>query len=137
MVTSFADGTKISFEQALVANGTRMCVEQRGMRGGDFEGHIDELCHNGRYDVEKLRALGGVVDYIVKAKPSPGVFVFGTTDDPKQRKMLSYYKLGERTTILLLYPVPSLPSRCTLSAARAFLQNDATLAPIGQAPMLR
>ena len=33
MVTSFADGTKISFEQAIVANATGMRVEQRGMRG--------------------------------------------------------------------------------------------------------
>ena len=33
MVTSFADGTKISFEQAIVANATGMTVAQRGMRG--------------------------------------------------------------------------------------------------------
>jgi predicted homoserine dehydrogenase-like protein len=76
MVTSFADGTKISFEQAIVANATGMTIEQRGMRGGDFSGHVDELCRSERYDVEKLRTLGGVVDYVVGAKPSPGVFVF-------------------------------------------------------------
>ena len=35
MVTSFADGTKISFEQATVANATGMSVARRGMRGGD------------------------------------------------------------------------------------------------------
>jgi predicted homoserine dehydrogenase-like protein len=33
MVTSFADGTKISFEQAIVANATGMRVAQRGMYG--------------------------------------------------------------------------------------------------------
>ncbi len=33
MVASFADGTKISFEQAIVANGTGMQVAQRGMLG--------------------------------------------------------------------------------------------------------
>jgi predicted homoserine dehydrogenase-like protein len=33
MVTSFADGTKISFEQAIVANATGMCVAERGMAG--------------------------------------------------------------------------------------------------------
>ena len=79
MVTSFADGTKISFEQAIVANATGMCVEQRGMRGGDHDGHVDELCSNGRYDVDKLRQLGGVVDYVVKARPGPGVFVWQRT----------------------------------------------------------
>src|SRR3989344_483839 len=33
MVTSFADGTKISFEQAVVANATGMKVGKRGMHG--------------------------------------------------------------------------------------------------------
>src|SRR5688500_9091116 len=33
MVTSFADGTKISFEQAIVANATGMTVGKRGMFG--------------------------------------------------------------------------------------------------------
>ncbi|MEA5557288.1 hypothetical protein VB690_12700, partial [Nodularia spumigena CH309] len=33
MVTSFADGTKISFEQAIVANATGMGVGRRGMFG--------------------------------------------------------------------------------------------------------
>lgn len=41
MVTSFADGTKISFEQALVANATAMRVARRGMGGGDHSGHVD------------------------------------------------------------------------------------------------
>jgi predicted homoserine dehydrogenase-like protein len=132
MVTSFADGTKISFEQALVANGTRMCVERRGMLGGDFEGHIDELCHNGRYDVQKLHAMGGVVDYVVKAKPSPGVFLFGTTDDLMQRKMLSYYKLGDGPLYSFYTPYHLCHLDTPLSAARAFLQHDATLAPVGK-----
>ncbi len=38
MVASFADGTKISFEQAVVANGTGMRVARRGMLGPDFSG---------------------------------------------------------------------------------------------------
>ncbi len=33
MVTSFADGTKISYEQAIVANATGMKVAKRGMLG--------------------------------------------------------------------------------------------------------
>jgi len=38
MATSFADGTKISFEQAIVANGTGMRVARRGMLGYDVGG---------------------------------------------------------------------------------------------------
>ncbi len=95
MVTSFADGSKVSMEQACVANATGMVVEQRGMLGGDYDGHIDDLCHNDRYDVDRIRALGGVVDYVVKGKPSPGVFILGTTDDPIARRYLKLYKLGD------------------------------------------
>src|SRR4029453_2846366 len=100
MVTSFADGTKISFEQSIVANATDMTLaqcgmpgEERGMRGAAHAGHVDELTT--RYDVDELRALGGVVDYVVGSKPGPGVFVLATHDDPKQRHYLNLYKLGE------------------------------------------
>ena len=61
MVTSFADGTKIAFEQVLVANATGMKVAQRGMIGIKHDGHVDEL--TGRFDIDQLRSLGGIVDY--------------------------------------------------------------------------
>ena len=93
MVTSFADGTKISFEQAIVANATGMSVAKRGMLGLEHPGHVDELVH--RYDIDMLRAQGGIVDYVVGSKPGPGVFVLATHDDPKQRHYLNLYKLGE------------------------------------------
>src|SRR5690606_22619983 len=60
MVTSFADGTKISFEQAIVANGFGLTIEKRGMNGRDHREHIDTGVRD--FDVDKLRALGGVVD---------------------------------------------------------------------------
>ncbi len=69
MVTSFADGTKVSFEQAIVANATGMTVAQRGMRG---HGSPRACRRAGRsYDVDELTALGGVVDYVVGAGPVP------------------------------------------------------------------
>jgi len=50
------------------------------------------------YDVEQLKEWGGIVDYVVGATPSPGVFVFATRDDPKQRHYLNLYKLGRSST---------------------------------------
>ncbi len=131
MVTSFADGTKVSFEQAVVANATGMHVEQRGMLGGDHEGHVDELCTSGRYDVDRLRRLGGVVDYVVKAKPSPGVFVLATHDDPKQRHYLNLYKLGEGPLYSFYRPYHLCHFEMPLSVARAVLCNDPVLQPRG------
>jgi predicted homoserine dehydrogenase-like protein len=125
MVTSFADGTKISFEQAIVANATRMKVARRGMVGRNFTGHVDEL--TGFYDVNELRRLGGAVDYVVGAKPGPGVFVFGTHDDPKQRHYLNLYKLGEGPLYSFYTPYHLCHFEVPLSAARAVLFNDPVL----------
>lgn len=129
MVTSFADGTKISFEQAVVANATGMCVSKRGMNGFDFTGHVDELTL--RYDVDELRRLGGIVDYVVGAKPPPGVFVLGTHDDPKQRHYLNLYKLGEGPLYSFYVPYHLCHFEVPNSVARAVLFHDATLRPLG------
>lgn len=128
MVTSFADGTKISFEQAIVANGTGMTVAKRGMYGYEHAGHIDEL--TGRYDVEELQRLGGIVDYVVGSKPSPGVFVFATHDDPKQQHYLKLYKLGDGPLYSFYVPYHLCHFEVPLSAARAVLFGDAVLSPL-------
>jgi predicted homoserine dehydrogenase-like protein len=129
MVTSFADGTKISFEQAIVANGTGMKVIKRGMLGYDYRGHIDELTT--KYDIDQLKELGGIVDYVVGAKPGPGVFVFGTHDDPKQRHYLNLYKLGEGPLYSFYTPYHLCHFEVPLSVARVVLFNDAVLVPLG------
>jgi predicted homoserine dehydrogenase-like protein len=129
MVTSFTDGTKISFEQAIVANGTGMTIACRGMLGWDHDGHIDEL--TGRFDVDELRGLGGIVDYVVGARPSPGVFVLAAHDDPRQRHYLNLYKLGEGPLYSFYVPYHLGHFEVPLSAARAVLFGDVVLAPRG------
>ncbi len=129
MVTSFADGTKISFEQAIVANATGMKVAKRGMLGYDFTGHVDEMTK--MYDVEQLKELGGIVDYVVGAKPGPGVFVFATHDDPKQRHYLNLYKLGEGPLYSFYTPYHLCHFEVPISVARAVLFQDYVLSPLG------
>ena len=129
MVTSFADGTKVSFEQALVANATGMTVSQRGMLGMDHHAHIDEL--TSRYDVAELENAGGVVDYVVGSKPGPGVFVLATHDDPKQRHYLNLYKLGEGPLYSFYTPYHLCHFEVPQTVARAVLFGDATIAPLG------
>lgn len=130
MVTSFADGTKISFEQAIVANATGMQVARRGMLGYNFDGHVDELTK--RYDVDELKGLNGIVDYVVGTKPGPGVFVLATHDDPKQRHYLNLYKLGEGPLYSFYTPYHLCHFEAPLSVARAVLFGDAVLAPLGR-----
>ena len=129
MVTSFADGTKISFEQAIVANATGMCVQERGMVGREHAGHIDELTK--MYDVDELKRLGGVVDYVVKSLPGPGVFVLGTHEDPKQRHYLNLYKLGEGPLYSFYTPYHLCHFEVPTSVARAVLFHDAVMVPLG------
>lgn len=129
MVTSFADGSKISFEQAIVANATGMRVAQRGMLGYDYTGHVDEMTK--MYDVERLKEWGGIVDYVVGAKPGPGVFVFATHDDPKQQHYLNLYKLGEGPLYSFYTPYHLCHFEVPLSVARAVLCQDAVMAPLG------
>jgi predicted homoserine dehydrogenase-like protein len=93
MVTSFADSTKLSFEQACIANATGMQVAKRGMYGYNAKEHVDDLTH--LYDIDELKSLGGIVDYVVGAKPGPGVFIYATTEDPIAKKYLNYGKLGK------------------------------------------
>jgi predicted homoserine dehydrogenase-like protein len=129
MVTSFADGTKISFEQATVANATGMTVAQRGMLGWEHDGHVDELTE--RFDVERLQELGGIVDYVVGARPAPGVFVLGTHDDPAQRHYLNLYKLGEGPLYSFYTPYHLCHFEVPSALARAVLFDDAVMAPAG------
>lgn len=128
MVTSFADGTKISFEQAVVANATGMTISQRGMIGRDWTGHVDELTQF--YDVDELRALGGVVDYVVGSKPNPGVFILAAHDDPKQRHYLNLYKLGPGPLYSFYTPYHLCHFEVPISLARVALCGDAVLQPI-------
>ena len=129
MVTSFADGTKISFEQTVVANATGMRVARRGMTGHQFDGYITDMTNV--YDAERLIALGGIVDYVVGAKPGGGVYVIATVDDPKRRFQLEMYKMGPGPLYCFHTPFHLCEFDIPTSVARAVLFRDATVAPLG------
>lgn len=135
MVTSFADGTKISFEQAIVANATGMRVAQRGMFGPTVEAgtHVSEAARH--YPLDALLEGTGIVDYVVGAEPGPGVFVLGTVEHPAQRHYLNLYKLGEGPLYCFYRPYHLCHFEVPNSVARAVLFGDATIAPLG-APMV-
>lgn len=127
MATSFADGTKISFEQAVVGLSTGMRVAQRGMLGYAHDGHIDEM--TGRYDVDELRALGGIVDYALGPKPGPGIFVFAAMADERQRAYLDFFKMGEGPLYSFYVPYHLAHMEAPSSVARAVLFGDPVTMP--------
>ncbi|MEJ1239901.1 NAD(P)-dependent oxidoreductase [Chryseolinea sp. T2] len=131
MVTSFADGTKISYEQAIVANATGMTVGQRGMYGPTLPSGTPLKQVMDKYPLDVLLSGPGIVDYCVGAEPGPGVFVLGTHDNPKQKHYLNLYKLGEGPLYLFYTPYHLCHFEVPFTAARAVLFNDAAIAPIG------
>ncbi|MBX0290439.1 Gfo/Idh/MocA family oxidoreductase [Hymenobacter sp. HSC-4F20] len=132
MVTSFADGSKISFEQAVVANALGMRVARRGMLGPTVEPGTPVTKAAEWYPHELLLNGGpGIVDYVVGAEPGPGVFVLGTIDDPVQQHYLKLYKLGPGPLYCFYTPYHLCHFETPTTVARAVLFQDAALAPAG------
>lgn len=131
MVTSFADGSKISFEQAVVANATGMGVACRGMRGVEYQGHVEDPDHLALWDADELRRLGGIVDYSLGARPGAGVYVLAVEDDAVQRTYLDLYKMGEGPLYCFCVPYHLCYMEVPLTVARAVLCSDAAVTPLG------
>ena len=130
MVASFADGTKISFEQTIVANATGMRVGKRGMYGPTKMGeHIDAAAE--WYPMDEISQGPGIVDYVVGAVPAPGVFILGRHDDPAQKHYLNLYKLGTGPFYCFYTPYHLCHFELPNTIARAVLFGDAAIAPAG------
>ena len=129
MVTSFADGSKISFEQTVVANATGFVVRSRGMsRGLDYTGDVMKIGE--LYDVEELRRLGGIVDYVV-GTPHTKVYCLAEHPDAKQQHYLNLYKMGEGPLYPFFIPYHLVHFEVPNAIARAVLFRDAVAAPLG------
>jgi predicted homoserine dehydrogenase-like protein len=131
MVTSFADGTKISFENAIVANATGMRVAKRGMFGPVVEAGTPIQGAVDWYPLNELLDGPGIVDYCVGAMPNPGVFVLGTTDDTVEKHYLSLYKLGPGPLYCFYWPYHLCHFEVPFTIARAAIFGDAAIAPLG------
>jgi predicted homoserine dehydrogenase-like protein len=129
MVTSFADGSKISFEQAIVANATGFVVLNRGMsRGAEYR---DDIMKIGlRYDIEELRRLGGVIDYVV-GTPLTKIYCLAEHPDPKQQHYLNLYKMGDGPLYSLFVPYHLVHFEVPNAIARVALFRDSVAKPLG------
>lgn len=129
MVTSFADGSKISFEQAIVANATGFKVLSRGMsRGREYAGDVLKIGE--LYDVDELRRLGGAIDYVV-GTPLTKVYCLAEHPDPKQQHYLSLYKMGPGPLYAFFTPYHLVHFEAPMSIARVVLFRDCVAKPLG------
>ncbi|HKM84420.1 MAG TPA: Gfo/Idh/MocA family oxidoreductase [Candidatus Acidoferrum sp.] len=127
MITSFADGTKLSMECTIMANATGFRAGKRGMYG--------PACA----DVREAATLfptdqllnGGLVDYVLGAEPRTGAWVLAYTEHPVKKFYLDLFKLGSGPFYCLYTPYHLPPLQIASSVARAVLFHDATVAPLG------
>ena len=128
MVTSFADGTKLSMEATILANAAGFRVARRGMLG--------HRCAHVK-DTLKLFAPdqfqdGGLVDYILGADPHTGAFVLGYNEDPVDRQYMGYFKMGQGPLYCFYTPYHLPHLQILTTVARAALFHDPTATPIGR-----
>ncbi len=128
MITSFADGTKLSMEATILANATGFTVGKRGMYGPRCNHVRDTL---GLYSVDQLLE-GGLVDYILGAEPHTGAFVLGYNDHPIKKQYMSYCKMGEGPLYAFYTPYHLPHLQIVPTIARAVLFRDATVAAKGK-----
>ncbi len=129
MMACFMDGTKSMLEMAAVSNATGLVPDVPGMHGPTTT--IDELPKV--YSLEEQGGIlknEGVVDFAL-GDVAPGVFVIVTTDNERIKFSMNYSKMGEGPNYLLYRPYHLASLETPLSAVRAELYNEATIAPIG------
>lgn len=127
IVTSFADGTKLAMEAAILSNATGFAVGKRGMYGPRCT-HVREIAS--LLPSEQLLAHG-LVDYALGAEPHTGAFVIVHEPHPVKQKHLAYLKMGSGPFYVFYTPYHLPHIQLAGSVARAALFADATTSPLG------
>jgi predicted homoserine dehydrogenase-like protein len=128
MCASYTDGTKLNIEMAIIANACGLTTKTPGMYGPTAV-HVEDIFRS--FDFDALwEDREPFVDYILGAEPGGGVFVVGHCDNPYQREMLTYYKMGEGPYYLFYRPyhlchIETLATIIrTISEGKGFLNPD-------------
>ena len=121
-ITSFADGTKIA--EMRTANAPGFGVSERGWPAPRPSGSKRRWPG----PAEKLFQEGtGIVDFIIGAEPSFGVFVLAYSDTWFHQRYMRIYKMGDGPIYTFYRPYHLSPLETPLTVARAVLFNDASV----------
>ena len=112
-----------------MANATGFKVRSRGMsRGLEYKGDIMQI--GKLYDIDELRSLGGIIDYVV-GTPLTKVYVLAEHTDPKQQHYFNLYKMGEGPLYSFFIPYHLVHFEVPNSIARVVLFRDNLAKPLG------
>jgi predicted homoserine dehydrogenase-like protein len=127
-VTSFADGTKLSLESAILANAIGFPVGRLGMYGFRCA-HVQDVAR--LLPLSELLA-GGLIDYALGAAPYTGAFVVVHEEDPHRRQELQYFKMGDGPLYVFYTPFHLPHMQLVSTIARAVVCHDPTVTPLGR-----
>jgi len=123
---AMTDGTKLNIEMSILANAFGLKTDIPGMRGPKAK-HVKKALK--LFDLDRLRQRSGIVDYLLGAEPSGGVFVIGYCNSAYQKKMLSYYKMGDGPYYLFYQHCHLCHIEAMKTVASAFLDRETFLYP--------
>jgi predicted homoserine dehydrogenase-like protein len=127
MCTAYTDGTKLCVEMALIANALGLKTPTPGMHGPRAD-HVSDV--TSLFDLEALyQEHGPVVDYILDSEPDGGVFAVGYCEEPYQKEMMQYYKMGEGPFYVFYRPYHLCHVEALQSVAEAVLDDYSLLRP--------
>ncbi|MCC5842542.1 MAG: hypothetical protein JJT96_20665, partial [Opitutales bacterium] len=122
---AYTDGTKLAIEMALIGNARDLRTPSDGMRGPRAK-TVEEALD--LFDLEAARGRPEV-DYLLGARPGGGVYVIGYQEDPGERFLLDYYKLGPGPFYLHYRPCHLCHVETPYAIALAALDGRAVLSP--------
>lgn len=130
MCASYTDGSKLCIEMALIANAIGGYTAVPGMLGPRVKDIYDVFQY---FDFNTLWVgEKPLVDYVLGAYPSGGVFVVGFNDHPHQMETLSWYpcRLGPGPFYVFHRPYHLGHIESMACVAEAFLDGSAVLQPV-------
>ena len=128
MLASFKEGSKTMVELAVMSNSTGYIPDVRGAHG--IKGEVNDVPK-----VFSLKEEGGilskygVVDFVDGI--APGVFVVVSSKLEEVRKEMKYLDMGDGPNYILYRPYHLCSLETPLSAAKAVIDHEATIAPMG------
>jgi predicted homoserine dehydrogenase-like protein len=97
-------------------------------RGLEYRGDVMQI--GKMYDIDELRELGGIVDYVV-GTPLTKVYVLAEHPDPKQQHYLNLYKMGEGPLYSFFIPYHLVHFEVPNAIARVVKFRDQLAPPLG------
>lgn len=128
MLASFVDGTKTMVEMTAVSNAIGFLPTRRGLIGP--KASVKELPK-----LLSLKEEGGILDRYQVVEfingIAPGVFLIVRTNLEAVREEMAYLSMGEGPNYVIYRPYHLTSIETPLSAARAYIYHEPTIAPKG------